>query len=73
MTDKVIKSEYSDAMGTWVIYEDLSMELLEASEAWIKRRKEMEEEVSVIEPTPEDYMMDLDYRLSLIELGLQEV
>lgn len=44
MNDKVIKSEIVDAMGTWVVYEDLTMEIIEPSEQWIARKLEMEEE-----------------------------
>jgi hypothetical protein len=44
--------------------------LIEPSESWLDRQKAIESNLTPPEPTQEDYMMDLDYRVSLIELGL---
>lgn len=43
---------------------------IEFSESFMNRQKELEAIVTIPEPTQEEYMMDLDYRLSMIELGI---
>lgn len=60
-----------DELGTWVINLDGTKDLIAPSEKYFEDRPVVED--SIPEPSQEDYMMDLDYRLSLIELGLQEV
>jgi len=58
----------TDEMGVWKLLPNGSKDLIEPSEKWYENITNIE--VTVPEPTQEDYMMDLDYRLSLIELGL---
>lgn len=70
MIEKIIVGERVNDMGKWVMYEDSTMDLIEPSELWIARQKELEVESNITDPTQEEYMMDLDYRLSVIELGL---
>lgn len=55
--------------GVWRI-DPWGKSLVEPSQEWIDENTII---LEVVEPTQEDYLLDLDYRLSLIELGLLEV
>lgn len=61
--------------GKWVI-EDNRKTLIEPSESYLQQkeleeRQRLEEEMNrPKEPTLDDYLLDLDFRLSSIELGL---
>lgn len=50
MIEKVVKGEHINDMGMWIVYEDLTMDLIEPSEEWLEKLKEMEEESK--KPTP---------------------
>jgi len=55
-----------DELGTWILKSNGTRELIEPSLKFLDRNIEE----TVPEPTQEDYLMDLDYRISIIELGL---
>ena len=58
----------TDEMGVWRLLLNGGRDLIEPSEKWYEKNTNIE--IPTPESTQEDYMMDLDYRLSLIELGL---
>lgn len=66
MSDKY--ETLTDEMGVWKLLPNGGKDLIEPSEKWFENNENAKPETP--EPTQEDYMMDLDYRISLIELGL---
>lgn len=61
---KVVKEEYINGMGKWIVYEDLTMDLIEPSKSWIAKQEEMENENSnPTEPTQEDRILALEQAL----------
>lgn len=65
-------SEYIiDEQGKWLIQGSARL-LIEPSESYLaERQREAEEEANRLkEPTIDDYLLELDFRLSSIELGI---
>lgn len=46
------------------------LELIQQIRADVENRPAPEPVIAVIEPTMEEYLLDLDFRLSMVELGL---
>lgn len=59
-------TEENNWYGKWLVDGDTRL-LVEPSSEYIASKEQSE---VLPEPTQEEYMMDLDYRLSVIELGL---
>lgn len=68
--EKVMEERFTDRFGTWIVQKDGAKRLIEESPEWIKEQKNIAGQNPLVEPAQEEYMMDLDYRLSLLELGL---
>lgn len=64
-----MENTVTDKFGTWIVQKDGARRLIEEAPEWIAKQEELSTSVPP-EPTKEDYLMDLDYRLSLIELNL---
>lgn len=72
ITDEEIEANpnmYRDEDGVHLKLERGEL-LVQPSEEWIAKQKALEDEPTPPEPTIEEYLMDLDYRQSLLELGL---
>lgn len=57
----------TDEQGKWLVNGRFK-QLIEPSQAWIDASPVVEPDPP--DPTYEDYLLDLDFRLSMIELGL---
>lgn len=56
----------TDEYGAWEVYDNVRL-LIEPSQKWIDEHKA---DPIAPEPTEVDYIVELDYRLSILELGL---
>lgn len=65
-----MRNTFTDENGKWLINEDGTRDLIEPSENLLLKWQEEANRPSIVEPTQEEYNMELDYRLSVIELGL---
>lgn len=59
-----------DENGKWLINDDGTKDLIEPSESLLLKWQEEANNSSIVEPTQEEYMLELDYRVSVIELGV---
>ena len=66
-----MEERFTDRFGTWIVQEDGAKRLIEDSPEWIEEQKNTAGQNPLIEPTQEEINVDFDYRLSLVELGLQ--
>ena len=65
-----MEERFIDRFGIWIVQEDGAKRLLEESPEWIEEQKNIAGQ-NPVEPTQEEINVDFDYRLSLVELGLQ--
>lgn len=66
------KLEYIvDENGKWLINNDGTKDLIEPAESLWQKWQEEANRPSIVDPTQEEINIDFDYRLSLVELGLQ--
>lgn len=67
---KVLKvgDTFEDERGVWEVLENGGTFLIEPSQTWIDRNTMLPNLPP--EPTLEDYLLEMDFRLSNIELGL---
>lgn len=61
--------EEKDEYGTWKVCGNVRIPI-EPSELYLDFKRSLSNE-EVLEPTQEEINLDLDYRLSLVELGIQ--
>lgn len=71
MTEKVVKGEHINDMGTWIVYEDLTMELVSSSEEWTARKQEMEEEAKI--PAPPTEIELLKQENAMLQMSVMEL
>ena len=61
--------QFIDEKGIWKDFGSHKI-LLEPSQEWIEKQREIEEHIFT-EPSQEEINVEFDYRLCLVELGLQ--
>ncbi|TCJ01570.1 hypothetical protein [Cytobacillus praedii] len=69
MIDKLIfENTFENEDGKWADLGGGTLLLIEPSDLWREKNKPLPEQPP--EPTLEDYLLELDFRLSTVELGL---
>lgn len=66
-----MEERFIDRFGIWIVQQDGAKRLIEESPEWIEEQKKHAGQNPLLEPTQEEINVDFDYRLSLVELGLQ--
>ena len=66
-----MEERFTDRFGTWIVQEDGAKRLIEESPEWMEEQENIAGQNPLVEPTQEEINVDFDYRLSLVELGLQ--
>lgn len=68
MTNKI--ETITDEMGVWKVLPNGGRDLIEPSESLLLKWQEEANNSPIVEPTQDEYMLELDYRVSVIELGV---
>lgn len=59
----------TDSSGVWLVNGN-TRTLIQPTEAWLEERRRENEAISSPVPTQEDYMLDLEFRMTMLEMGM---